>query len=570
MDLLSEIENLSSSLREFSEQILKMWEAGRPIKDIEFEKLKGILIESDHIKRIIENICKKIEEYSYTGIYCIVGEAGSGKTQIALFALKELEKMKPDIKTYYYRIVDQNSINKINELFENLRGKNVVFIDEIDSLLGSVDEEERKKIVEKLGNILIRYAEEPIDDKTIAVVLLLNRRSYDLVKKDERLSRRIIVQNIPSDYENLPKEKLLSLMKRILALVYSTKRDLFPRDYVSHVLKMLYEWGNCYIEWLIATASVGTYVKTLLKAYITILENLRREDFGFLSETEEGNEIENVFKELINKYLKRIEFEIDGSKFVAEIIKMEGQGPDLCYKIYPGVIPSGKSVRKVNIEIKSGYYVSLMRKKSQLINYASLATLMLIWIFKGERSRVEDLVEEIEKNAPNPVDYIAIPYELIRPAIYLKNPLDFLIEMRIKEDLEAKIQKSLRYIEVLPRVMKKEMPEVEDLPERCRDIAVVLIHRLKPDEKDGKQIQVGRVKNYLKEILRGYGFQLNDKEIESIAINILQNLEKQGFLSKQSEKIFYSKLQAWKGRGGEGVELAAEVLVDMLKKVPLS
>jgi ABC-type dipeptide/oligopeptide/nickel transport system ATPase component len=574
MELLSEIEEKASNLREFSGQILKMWESGKPVKDIELEKIRGLLIDPEAMELIIEDISKTIEEYDYTGIYCIVGEAGSGKSQIALFALKELKKTRPDVEPHYIRIESRDDIDKIGNLLENLRGRNVIFIDEMDSLLGSLSEEERKKVVEKLGSILILHAEEPKDNKRIAVILLLNRRSYNAIEKyDQRLWRRIkkFRLGIPTDYERLPPEKLLPLMKGILALIYSAEKDIFPKDHASDVLAMLLEWGRFFRERVTGFDSVGTCVKSLLSEYMVILRNLRK-DFMPLDKTEEGDKIEEVLKGLISRYIGKMRFEVEKKQYIAEIMKMEGPGPDLCYDIYPGVIASGRPVKKVNIEIKCGYYSSLKARKDQLIKYGQSGPLLIIWISKEEPEHIEDLINEIEKEIQNPIDYISIPYELMRPAIYLSDPFGFLVDLRIKEDLEAKIQNSLRYIEISSGVPEKAMPKVEDLPKKCKEIAEKLVQKLKPDEKDGKQIKVGITKSRLSEIAGAMGIQIDEKESESIAMEMLSELERQGFFGRETSgsKTFRSRLLAWKTRRNEGVELAASVLVNRIKAIILS
>lgn len=94
------------------------------------------------------------------------------------------------------------------------------------------------------------------------------------------------------------------------------------------------------------------------------------------------------------------------------------------------------------VEIKCGYYKSLKDRKDQLIKYLQSGPLLIIWIFKGEENQIEDLISELEKSALNPVDYISLPYELIRPAIYLDDPVKFLKDLGINDDTEMKIQSS--------------------------------------------------------------------------------------------------------------------------------
>jgi len=571
MDLSSDIKEIAYSLGEDSKQILKSWEVGGPIAGIPFDKLRIILVKPEVIEGFINKILKELDERDYSGIYCIVGEAGSGKSQIAFLIQQQLGKY--NIKTEYFKIAGRKDIDQFLDYFENLQGKNVIFIDELDSLFGSIGENEKREVINKLGNLLTLYAERGKDSKRIAVILLLNRRSYETIKKlDERLWRRIKRFDIPSDYERLPSENLPSLMKKVLAIVYSAKGDLFPKEHTSDVFKILVDWGSSYLERITGIGSVGTCVKTLLEAYIRILEGLGK-NFQLLNDIEEGRRAEHVIKEeLLDKSLEIIKFEIGRKPYTAKIIECDlssGYRPDLCYGIYLGQIPTGKPKKKVYVEIKCGYYKSLKDRRDQLIKYLQSGPLLIIWIFKGEENQIEDLISELEKSALNPVDYISLPYELIRPAIYLNDPVKFLKDLGIIDDIEMKIQSSLESIEVSPiGARMKESPVVEDISEKSKKIAIMLVNKLKPTERDGKQIQVGRVRKLFVEEAQKQGISIDERKADEIAENILSELSKEGFFSrdKPKSKNFYSKLDAWKARREEGINLISTIIINSLSK----
>ena len=569
MDLSSDIKEIAYSLGEDSKQILSSWEVGGPVEKIPFDRLKVILVKPEVVGEFINNkIMKELNDRDYSGIYCIVGEAGSGKSQIAFLIQQELGKY--NVKTDYFKIAGRKDIDKFLDYFESLQGKNVVFIDEIDALLGSIGENEKREIIDKLGNMLTLYAERGKDSRRIAVILLLSRRSLETIRRlDERLWRRIKIFYIPSDYERLRSEDLPSLMKKVLAIIYGARKDLFPEEHTSDVFKILVDWGSSYLERITGIGSVGTCVKTLLEAYIKILENLR-EDFKLLNDIEEGKRAEQVIKEeLLNKNLNSIKFEIGRKPYTAKIVECDlssGYWPDLCYGIYPGQIPTGKPKRKVYVEIKCGYYKSLKDRKDQLMKYIQLGPLLIIWIFKGEENKIEELINELEKSSPNPVDYISLPYELVRPAIYLNDPIRFLKDLGIKDDIEMKIRSSLEGIEVSALV--KESSVVEDLSEKCKKIAIVLANKLKPDKWDRKQIKVGDVRNFLVRVAQTVGIPMDKGTAEAIAASILLKLQEKGFVDrdKPTSRTFCSKLEAWKTKREEGIELISEVLTSMLKK----
>jgi hypothetical protein len=361
-------------------------------------------------------------------------------------------------------------------------------------------------------------------------------------------------------------------MKKVLATIYSARRELFPEERVSDVLTILLDWRNSYLERITGIGSVGTCIKTLLEAYIKILEDLGK-DFKLLDDIEEGRKAEQIIKEeLLNKNLNMIRFELGKKPYTAKIIECDLPSeyrPDLCYGIYPGQIPTGKPKRKVYVEIKCGYYKSLKDRKDQLMKYIQLGPLLIIWIFKGEENKIEELINELEKSSPNPVDYISLPYELVRPAIYLNDPVRFLKDLGIKDDIEMKIRSSLEGIEVSPvGASVKESPIVEDLSEKYKKIAIMLVNKLKPDQHDGKLIQVGKVRNLLVQVAQTEGIPMDERTAEAIAASILSKLQERGFVNrdKPTSRNFYSRLEAWKTRREEGMELISEVLTSMLKK----
>ena len=542
-----------------------MWSAGKPIKGIEFEKAESLLIEPDAFKLIIEGIEGTLSDYGGSGVYCIVGEAGSGKSQVAFFAV---ERLKNRMKSHYFRVDSWDSIGEIGREMEDMTGTNIVFVDEIDSLLGSLNEEERKKAIEKLENTLILHAEEPKKDKSIAVILLLNRRSYNLIKSSApRLGRRIIELKlgIPPDYESLPPDKFSILAKNVLAVIYAAKRELFPSDYVLDALNLLVDWSDSYRKWVMGSASVGTCLKEILRTYLKILENLKR-DFRPLDKIEEGNKIEEVFRELFSRYLQNIKFDIENRRYVASLEQSKGLGADLFYRIYPGEIPSGRPAKIVNIEIKCGYYSSLRERKDQFIKYGQQGPLLIIWIYKEEPDKLEELVSQVEKEVSNPVDYISLPYELIRPAIYMKDPEILMRELGIRDDLEAKLRNSFKYIEI----SMKPPVQAEDMQQKCRKAAEKLVNKLKPDEKDGKNIQLGRASSYLIEILNELGIQVERAKSEIIAEKVLSELEKQEFFGREKKakgesRIFRSKLSAWKTRRDDALNLISKTLIEELR-----
>lgn len=103
----------------------------------------------------------------------------------------------------------------------------------------------KREIINRLGNVLTLYAERGKDSRRIAVILLLCRRSYETIRRlDERLWRRIRRFDIPSDYERLRSEDLPSLMKKVLAIIYGARRELFPEERTSDVLTILLDWGS--------------------------------------------------------------------------------------------------------------------------------------------------------------------------------------------------------------------------------------------------------------------------------------------------------------------------------------
>jgi hypothetical protein len=57
---------------------------------------------------------------------------------------------------------------------------------------------------------------------------------------------------------------------------------------------------------------------------------------------------------------------------------------------------------------------------------------------------------------------------------------------------------------------------------------------------------------------------MSDDEAESVIKEIFEELERNGFLSKSSERIFLSRLSAWSTRGEEGIKITSRVLMNIL------
>lgn len=113
-----------------------------------------------------------------------------------------------------------------------------------------------------------------------------------------------------------------------------------------------------------------------------------------------------------------------------------------------------------------------------------------------------------------------------------------------------------------------ESPIVEDLSEKSKKIAIVLVNKLKLTERDGKQIQLGRVRKLFVEEAQKQSISIDERKADKIAENILSELNKQGFFNrdKPTSKIFYSRLDAWKARREEGINLISTIIADSLKK----
>jgi uncharacterized protein Yka (UPF0111/DUF47 family) len=100
----------------------------------------------------------------------------------------------------------------------------------------------------------------------------------------------------------------------------------------------------------------------------------------------------------------------------------------------------------------------------------------------------------------------------------------------------------------------KESPVVEDISEKSKKIAIMLVNKLKPTERYGKQIQVGRVRKLFVGETQKQGISIDERKADEIAENILSELSKEVFFSrdKPESKNFYSKLDAWKARRKKG------------------
>lgn len=148
-------------------------------------------------------------------------------------------------------------------------------------------------------------------------------------------------------------------------------------------------------------------------------------------------------------------------KHLAEVYKPQAPygRPDIAYKVYPGIFPTGSPLLSVYIEVKSGLMDNVKKSKDQLQRYSNENPLIICWIGRGEPEDLEDFIESTFNNRES-IDYIYIPESLMEPISYIKSPYEVCENIfnmiGIKEDIAEKLRTSFRKFIILRELREKK------------------------------------------------------------------------------------------------------------------
>ncbi|NVM56410.1 MAG: hypothetical protein HWN66_22115, partial [Candidatus Helarchaeota archaeon] len=199
------MEHFQSEKPEVFYKIRQAWSLARPIK-APYREVNRILIRSSEIGRILNEKEREMKDTLYPGgIYSIFSEKtqyGMGKSQFAYFLKLIYENATPRGLTEYH-IFDPsdegfNDFNNQLRICFNKCDNNTecyFFVDEIDLINDpKISEEEKVKLIERFGNILIRTSEEAYNKELpFYIFLVLSNRILEDFERfaPHRIKRRI-------------------------------------------------------------------------------------------------------------------------------------------------------------------------------------------------------------------------------------------------------------------------------------------------------------------------------------------------------------------------------------------
>ncbi len=153
------------------------WLNGDPT-DSKLSEIEAFIFMHDKIKSKLNQGLKILEDNNWTGLYIIVGDNGSGKTQFAIWLLNELKTM--NIETLFLDLTRVN-LSELKQGLLNLTKKEGkyalgVFIDNMDSILVERDYlEKAQTLFTTLFNIQRNLADSY---QSVFFVILLNQSTW--------------------------------------------------------------------------------------------------------------------------------------------------------------------------------------------------------------------------------------------------------------------------------------------------------------------------------------------------------------------------------------------------------
>lgn len=572
------VDNISVSLsREDAKKIITHWTGGYPIRGYSIEKLKPILINPSGIEKYINDIYSTLRYFNYSCIIGIVGELGSGKTQLGYLLESSLRSKDPNLAIDYISLGDPADVHLISSKIDELSSPGILIVDEIDAVLAQLaqKEDDKRHFVHLLAGYLVGKSKNQK-----GFVLLLTQRSINELQRLNDSLRRIIVKDIVrylGRLDRLDNSKVGELASKILGLMIWSGEYPNLNDFPEQYLELLVDFAVKYAE-LIGKRTIGPLIKMFTEVFEIISSYSHQINIGA---TDRGRILEDIFRKYLKNEFKSISFKVNKGDYVAYIVKatqtIVGK-PDIQYNVYPGKYPTGRPILKVYLEIKAGSIENVRRSKDQLLLYAQEAPLLIVWIGRGELNELEDFISMLDTK--NIIDYLYIPESIIMPLAYLNDPYEAFesisSKLEIREDIQMKLEHNFYNVttEYLTQSKKKEIRQVQPQQPKMEEavsmdlgsIANRIIAKLKPYEKDGKRIVLGITKKIVLELLRREGINISDILAEHIASSMLNDLAQNNFLERKSLKTFYTIKVAWNSRRNEALNIIKKHLESVLKR----
>ncbi len=466
------MEQFQSEKPEVFNKIRQAWSLARPIK-APYREVNRILIRSSEIGRILNEKEREMKDTLYPGgIYSIFSEKtqyGMGKSQFAYFLKLIYENATPRGLTEYH-IFDPsdegfNDFNNQLRICFNKCDTNkecYFFVDEIDLINDpKISEEEKVKLIERFGNILIRTSEEAYNKELpFYIFLVLSNRILEDFERfaPHRIKRRInpfLRADILFDEGDIETFAVNFFAIQWISNYKNIRTKL--REYDYRFKELMGNLLTHFIENLdflridIQSSVVGDLVERLRNIFEIVFDGVsdnHLETINLGNESDVGKALEELLKTYLLRKNKPYIIHENGNRvsvsYKNEEKSIDGHKTDGYYDFRIG----DNEIGLMPVEITAQKKIHSGRKKKQLKTFTEEHITLLIWIFT-DKNIVNSELEKYDEEVTNELQKILLPRDLIQYTLMVKDRAFSLLE-EFRKDIMGDIETFLKkYAKIL-------------------------------------------------------------------------------------------------------------------------
>jgi len=279
-DFLRDLKRISQVKQDILRRVYSSWLKSEPI-EFELKLWQPLLLESDLFLRLLNNCIARLESSKWSGIFAIVGNAGSGKTQFAKILCQEITR-RHVVPLYFdfSEIVIENANQIINEKIQkNAKiGKPLVIImDHIDAL---TVERYYEKFLLDIFILAKTYSRKPflLHGRLIPIsfIFVLNAgswiRALQILKKENMSlpnfseTSSILVRLSPSIHDLLKISQ--EIIRKALVLLYLIRPENTIKSKITNSFSIIASYLEELSKFLITfkdVSNLGVLLKIMLK-----------------------------------------------------------------------------------------------------------------------------------------------------------------------------------------------------------------------------------------------------------------------------------------------------------------
>jgi ABC-type oligopeptide transport system ATPase subunit len=536
---IEKLEQIVTSLGDdLAKRVYLAFQTGEPV-DTSYHDFNKLLLDHEDVEKFIDGFKTTLQNNFYSGIYAIVGEYGTGKTQYGYFLKEALEDI--GIEVIYEDISFPKKLKELrknlNKLFLDETKKFTIILDGIDAYLSNFTSEED---IRRAAGELATLVETAKSRGFTSIVFLIHQECYETLQRiDERLRRITKVKELSSLKDSKEGEKLAF---SVLAVLYACNGKIARHigKYGDAIIKLLTKWGGGLVEIERGSINLGRFIKKSYNFFKNLLENLGGYPSGVI---ETGIKMHELISKLVRE--TKIPVEVNESTLSARAVKTGAKkGPDLKFELYKVIevgIPRYEILGEIKC-IKNGK--ELNQSIDQIEKYANEKPLVVIVAVDEDKESAEVVLDKLKERLP--ITYILYPRVLIEPLTLVEDP--YVCSQLFTEALGKSFESDLSFAINSLIVRTSGFVGID----KSEILAKQIVDRLKSTSP--KNVRFTDVRKKLDKDL--------GSKAENVAKEILEMLTKRGFLERKSERMYISQPGPWR----EKYEEATKDISEMIKK----